>query len=179
MIGDSPMCTWPAVPPSVPAGPVISDITSSQAKITWTLTNRTLDEGPDRLTLTVNYINNTQVRQYLLSAGTGEMLVQSIAPGMEYLVTVSASNQDGTRTTAPVPFQTLPGRKHMGYLVCGGCIKCPFFNICSSWLLNAHSYIIRSTIITVQKGGECRVQKKCTWGGETGEMCDKCVCVCW
>ena len=115
-----------AVPPSVPAGPFISDITSSQARISWTLTNQTLDEGPDRLTLTVNYINNTQVRQYLLSAGTGEMLVQSIAPGMEYLVTVSASNQDGTVTTDPVQFQTLPGRKHMGYLVCGGCIKCPF-----------------------------------------------------
>ena len=109
------MCTWPAVPPSVPDGPVISDITSSQAKITWTLTNRTLDEGPDRLTLTVNYINNTQVRQYLLSAGTGEMLVQSIAPGMEYLVTVSASNQDGTRTTAPVSFRTLPARKHLQF----------------------------------------------------------------
>ena len=99
------MCTWPAVPPSVPTRPVISDITSSQAKITWTLTNQTLDEGPDRLTLTVNYINNTQVREYLLSAGTVEMLVQSIAPGMEYLVTVSASNQDGTRTTDQVQFQ--------------------------------------------------------------------------
>lgn len=127
MIGDSPICTWPAVPPSVPDGPVISDITSSQAKITWTLTNQTLDEGPDRLTLTVNYINNTQVRQYLLSADTGEMLVQSIAPGMEYLVTVSASNQDGTVTTDQVPFQTLPGRKHLRCLVCGGYIKCPFF----------------------------------------------------
>ena len=121
------MCTWPAVPPSVPTRPVISDITSSQAKITWTLTNQTLDEGPDRLTLIVSYINNTQVRQYLLSAGTVEMLVQSIAPGMEYLVTVAASNQDGTRTTDQVQFQTLPGRKHMRCLVCGGCIKCPFF----------------------------------------------------
>ena len=102
-----------AVPPSVPAGPFISNITSSQARITWTLTNQTLDEGPDRLTLTVNYINNTQVRQYLLSADTGEMLVQSIAPGMEYLVTVSASNQDGTVTTDPVSFQTLSDRKHL------------------------------------------------------------------
>ena len=109
------MCTWPAVPPSVPTRPVISDITSSQAKITWTLTNQTLDEGPDRLTLTVSYINNTQVRQYLLSAGTVEMLVQSIAPGMEYLVTVSASNQDGTVTTAPVSFRTLPARKHLQF----------------------------------------------------------------
>ena len=109
------MCTSPAVPPSVPTRPVISDITSSQAKITWTLTNQTLDEGPDRLTLTVNYVNNTQVREYLLSAGTVEMLVQSIAPGMEYLVTVSASNQDGTRTTDQVQFRTLPGRKHMGF----------------------------------------------------------------
>ena len=146
MIGDSPMCTWPAVPPSVPTRPVISDITSSQAKITWTLTNQTLDEGPDRLMLTVNYINNTRVREYLLSAGTVEMLVQSIVPGMEYLVTVAASNQDGTRTTAPVPFQTLPGRKHMGYLVCGGCIKCPFFkNFC------CNSILMQNKIIPNQK----------------------------
>ena len=107
-----------AVPPSVPAGPFISDITSSQAQIRWTLTNRTLDEGPDRLTLTVNYTNNTQVCQYLLSAGTVELLVQSIIPGMEYLVTVSASNQDGTRTTDPVSFKTLPERirKNVGVL---------------------------------------------------------------
>ena len=146
MNGDSPMCTWPAVPPSVPTRPVISDITSSQAKITWTLTNQTLDEGPDRLMLTVNYINNTRVREYLLSAGTVEMLVQSIVPGMEYLVTVAASNQDGTRTTAPVPFQTLPGRKHMGYLVCGGCIKCPFFkNFC------CNSILMQNKIIPNQK----------------------------
>ena len=118
------------VPPSVPAGPVISDITSTQAHIGWTLTNRTLDEGPDRLTLTVNYANNTQVRQYSLLPGTVEMPVQSITPGMEYLVTVSASNQDGTRTTNPVSFQTLPGRKHMGFLVHGGCVQCHLF---SSW----------------------------------------------
>ena len=113
-----------AVPPSVPAGPFISDITSSQAHIRWRLTNQTLDEGSDRLTLTVNYANNTQVRQYSLLADTVEMLVQSITPGMEYLVTVSASNQDGTRTTDPVSFQTLPGRKHVGFLVREGCVQC-------------------------------------------------------
>ena len=104
-----------AVLPSVPAGPYISDITSSQARISWTLTNRTLDEGPDHFTLTVNYINNTQVRQHSLSASTVEILVQSIDPGMEYLVTVSATNQDGTRTTAPVSFRTLPARKHLQF----------------------------------------------------------------
>ena len=110
------MFIFHTVPPSVPpAGPFISDITSSQARITWALTNRTLDEGPDHLTLTVNYANNTQVRQYSLLPGTVEMLVQSITPGMEYLVTVSASNQDGTRTTDPVSFQTLPGRKNVGF----------------------------------------------------------------
>ena len=104
-----------AVLPSVPAGPFISDITSSQARVSWTLTNQTLDEGPNRLTLTVNYTNNLQLHQYLLSAGTVEMLVQSIDPGMEYLVTVSASNQDGTRTTDPVSFRTLPARKHLQF----------------------------------------------------------------
>ena len=118
------MSIFHAVPPSVPAGPFISDITSSRALIRWTLTNQTLDEGPDRLTLTVNYANNTQVRQYSLLADTVEMLVQSITPGMEYLVTVSASNQDGTRTTDPAQFQTLPGRKHVGFLVRGGCVQC-------------------------------------------------------
>ena len=102
-----------AVPPSVPAGPFISNITSSQARITWTLTNQTLDEGADRITLTVNYVNNTQVHQYVLVADTVEFLLQSIAPGTEYRVTVSASNQDGTRITDPVSFQTLPGRKHL------------------------------------------------------------------
>ena len=131
------MLIFHAVPPSVPASPFISDITSSQALIRWRLTNQTLDEGPDRLTLTVNYANNTQVRQYSLSAGTVEMLVQSIIPGMEYLVTVSASNQDGTRTTDPVSFQTLPGRKYIGFLVRGGCVQCHilFFScFVSGWL---------------------------------------------
>ena len=34
-----------------------------------------------------------------------------------------------------------------------------------------------SKIIIIQVGGECRVLKKCTRGGEIGEICDKCVCV--
>ena len=132
--GDFPtLFIFHAVPPSVPAGPFISDITSSQALIRWRLTNRTLDEGPDRLTLSVNYANNTQVRQYSLLADTVEMLVQSITPGMEYLVTVSASNQDGTRTTNPAPFQTLPGRKHIGFLVRGGCVQCHIIFSPVSW----------------------------------------------
>ena len=129
-----------AVLPSVPAGPFINDITSSQAWISWTLTNQTLDEGPDRLTLTINYTDNTQVRQYLLSAGTVEMLVQSIDPGMEYLGTVSASNQDGTVTTATVSYRTLPARKHLQF-------NC----MCVGRRINGHWMRVNYRLVSIQQ----------------------------
>ena len=80
-------------------------------QVTWSLTHQHADERAESLTLTVQFSNGTIAQQYQLEGNATQHTVDTV-PGMEYRVTVSASNQDGTRTTDPVPFQTLPGRKY-------------------------------------------------------------------
>ena len=77
-------------------------------QVTWTLTHQHADERAESLTLTVQFSNGTIAQQYQLEGSATQQMVDTV-PGMEYQVTVSASNQDGTRTTDPVPFQTEPG----------------------------------------------------------------------
>ena len=59
----------------------------------------------------VLFSNGTIAQQYQLEGNATQQMVDTV-PGIEYRVTVSVSNQDGTNTTAPVPFQTAPGRKY-------------------------------------------------------------------
>ena len=86
-------------------------------QVTWSLTHQHADERAEYLTLTVLFSNGTISQQYQLEDNATQQMVDTV-PGMEYQVTVSASNQDGTRTTDPVSFQTLPGRKYAEYKPC-------------------------------------------------------------
>ena len=100
------------MPPALPSNVRVSNTTtSSQVQVTWSLTHQHADERAESLTLTVMFTNGTIARQYQLEGSTTQQMVDTV-PGMEYLVTVSVFNQDGTNTTAPVSFQTPPGRKY-------------------------------------------------------------------
>ena len=96
------------VPPALPSSVRVSNTTSSQVQVTWTLTHQHVDERAKSLMLMVQFLNGTIAQQYQLEGNVTQQMVDTV-PGMEYRVTVSASNQDGTRTTDPVPFQTHPG----------------------------------------------------------------------
>jgi len=77
-------------------------------QITWSLTTQHPDEEAETLTLKLEFVNGTLVEQYSLAGDVTQRRVNTI-PGMEYRVTLTASNQDGTRTADPVPFQTPAG----------------------------------------------------------------------
>ena len=102
----------PAVPPTLPSNVRVSNAASSQVQVTWSLTHQHADERAESLTLMVRFSNGTISQQYQLEGNATQQMVDTV-PGMEYLVTVSVFNQDGTRTTDPVPFQTPPGRKYL------------------------------------------------------------------
>ena len=96
------------VPPALPSNVNVSNTTSSQVQVTWTLTHQHVDERAKSLTLTVMFLNGTVAQQYQLEGSATQQVVDTV-PGMKYRVTVSVFNEDGTRTTDPVPFQTQAG----------------------------------------------------------------------
>ena len=104
--------TQHTVPPALPSHVRVSNTTSSQVQVTWSLTHQHADERAKSLMVMVLFSNGTVSQQYQLEGSATQQMVDTV-PGIEYRVTVSASNQDGTRTTDPVPFQTYPGRKHL------------------------------------------------------------------
>ena len=83
-------------------------------QVTWSLTHQHADERAESLTLTITFSNETIDQQYQLEDSTTQHMVDTV-PGMEYWVTVSASNQDGTNTTTPVPFRTQAGGEFCHY----------------------------------------------------------------
>ena len=112
--------TQHTVPPAVPSNVRVSiptNTTNSQVQVTWSLTHQHADERAESLTLTlIESSNGTTAQQYQLEGNATQQMVDTV-PGMEYWVTVSASNQDGTRTTDPVPFWTSPGCKYTEYSI--------------------------------------------------------------
>ena len=86
----------------------MTNITTSQAQITWSLTTQHPDEEAETLRLALEFLNGTLAEQYSLAGNATQQRVNTI-PGMEYRVTLTASNQDGTRTADPIPFQTPAG----------------------------------------------------------------------
>ena len=120
------MCVFSSspVPPALSSNVNVSNITGFQVQVTWTLTHQHADERAESLTLTVQFSNGTIAQQYQLEGNVTQQMVDTV-PGMEYLVTVSVFNQDGTNTTDPVSFQTPSGRK---YLDTGTQIGCILYN---------------------------------------------------
>ena len=94
--------------PAIPADLNVTNVTASQAQITWSLTTQHPDEEAETLRLALEFLNGTLAEQYSLAGNATQQRVNTI-PGMEYRVTLTASNQDGTRTADPVPFQTPAG----------------------------------------------------------------------
>ena len=88
----------------------MSNTTSSQVQVTWSLTHQHPDERAEFLTLKVQFSNGTIAQQFQLEGNVTQQMVDTV-PGMEYRATMSASNQYGTRTTDPVPFWTQAGGK--------------------------------------------------------------------
>jgi len=84
------------------------NVTRNQAQITWSLNTQHPDEEAETLTLTLEFVNGTLVEQHSLAGNSTQQRVNTI-PGIEYRVTLTASNQDGTRTADPVRFQTPAG----------------------------------------------------------------------
>lgn len=96
--------------PARPTGLAVDDISLTQARVTWELTNQNTDDAADALTVTLRYSNQSVAQEYSLP-GTGTEVMVDVVPGMEYSVSVSAHNQDGTRTSDPLSFTTPPAGK--------------------------------------------------------------------
>ena len=109
-----PTHTQHTVPPALPSDVRVSNTTSSQVQVTWSLTHQHVDERAESLTVTVTFSNGTIAQQYQLEGSATQHTVDTV-PGMEYRVTVSASNQDGTNTTDPVSFRTQAGGEFCHY----------------------------------------------------------------
>ena len=85
----------------------VTNTASGEVKITWSLTNQNADEAADSLTVTLQYSDGTLFEEYKLSGDETEISVD-VEPVMDYWVSVSAHNPDGTRTSTATPFQSEP-----------------------------------------------------------------------
>ena len=95
---------YPATPSNVTAS---NTSTADKVKITWSLTNQNADEAADSLMVTLQYSDRTLFEEYMLSGDETEISVD-VEPGMDYWVSVSANNPDGTRTSTATPFRSQP-----------------------------------------------------------------------
>ena len=87
-----------------------SSITSVFARIRWSITNRTVDEGAETLTILLTYRNMSLVDQIDLP-GDATSVPLDLIPGTEYSVRLRAENPNGMVITETVNFRTLTGSK--------------------------------------------------------------------
>ena len=101
------------VPPTMPGDFRVeqSSITSVFARIRWTITNQTQDEGAETLTLLLTYSNMSLVQEIILP-GDATLVALDLIPGTEYTVRLRAENPSGMVITDAVPFTTLTGSKY-------------------------------------------------------------------
>ena len=99
-----------AVPPSVPDMFRVdeSSITSVFARLQWTNTNQTADEGAETLTLLLMFSNMRLAQQIELSGDTTQVTLDLI-PGTEYSARLRAENPSGMVITDAITFSTLDG----------------------------------------------------------------------
>ena len=89
-----------------------NSITSVFARVSWSLTNQTADEGAKALTLRLTYGNMSFIDDIRLP-GDATSVPLNLIPGTEYAVRLTAENPDGMITTETKYFQTLLGSKFM------------------------------------------------------------------
>ena len=101
------------VPPTMPGDFRVeqSSITSVFARIRWTITNQTQDEGAETLSLLLTYSNMSLVQEIVLP-GDATLVALDLIPGTEYTVRLRAENPSGMVITDAVPFTTLTGSKY-------------------------------------------------------------------
>lgn len=87
-----------------------SSVTSVFARVRWTITNQTEDEGAEVLTLLLTYSNMTLVEEIQLP-GSATFAQLDLIPGINYTVRLRAQNPSGMVITEPASFRTLTGSK--------------------------------------------------------------------
>ena len=87
----------------------VDQISSRTSRVTWSLANRTADEGADNLILRVTFSNHSLAELRRLSGDVTSVVLDELIPAHEYLVVLTAVNSDGEVTTNPTSFSTTPG----------------------------------------------------------------------
>ena len=92
------------MPPARPSTPVIDSFNNdTRSRISWNLTEHTVDATPDSITVTIEGHPMSPVH---LDPGTRQLVIDT-EPGDNYVITVAASNVDG-QIESPTTHLTLP-----------------------------------------------------------------------
>ena len=98
------------VSPPQPSEPVITPFENKTfSRITWNLTNQTVDAGPDYVVVLIEIQGHPSLQEEL-SSSTQELLI-STEPGFTYYVTVIAHNVDGIARSTRVALTLEPEGK--------------------------------------------------------------------
>ena len=103
-------CSFLIVYPVAPSNIHFIDISSTQAKVQWELTNENEDDRPDNITARLYYTNGTIVSQHIVN-GTSTELVLYLIPGTEYKLLMTSANIDGEVNSIERNFMSIDGRK--------------------------------------------------------------------
>lgn len=98
-----------AVRPVVPVDLRVDQMSSSTSRVSWTLANRTSDEGADHLILRVTFANHSLVDQHRIAGHLTSFTLENLIPAHDYVAVLTAVNGDGEGTTNPVSFSTSEG----------------------------------------------------------------------
>ena len=91
---------------------MLTEITTNNATITWSLANQNEDDLPDNITATLLYSNGTAAGQYVVMGSQREVNVD-LVPGMTYTVRMTAANQDGRVESDSATFQSVSGGEYV------------------------------------------------------------------
>ncbi|XP_064399608.1 contactin-6-like [Halichondria panicea] len=94
--------------PVAPSNIHFIDISSTQAKVQWELTNENEDDRPDNITARLYYTNGTIVSQHIVN-GTSTELVLYLIPGTEYKLLMTSANIDGEVNSIERNFMSIDG----------------------------------------------------------------------
>lgn len=86
------------MPPAKPSTPFIESFdNNTRSRISWNLTEHTIDATPEQITVT---IENHSISPVHLGPDAEELVIDT-EPGENYVITIIASNVDGQATSPP------------------------------------------------------------------------------
>lgn len=98
-----------AVPPVQPEEIAAIELNPFLTKISWSLPEDIHTDGiADSFTVSLNFTNGTLAHQLTVEGDVRQVDV-NVVPGMEYVVIVTAHNQDGSTPSDQYRFTTQPG----------------------------------------------------------------------